>query len=127
MLEAIPLPTLVAVITSLGVPGLVLLMSYDNGRRMDRYMTEFQKQTNEILAIHQKQTNDILAQYCRDIATVTRYYENNVDLVKHYEKLSNDLTSVIHMNTQVMTHLVEKISNNHFCPLVRQKGPSNES
>ena len=116
MFETISVATLVSVVTSLGVPGLVLMMFYDYGRRMDRFMSEFQKQTN-----------DILTQYREDVATTTRYYEDNVELVKNYNKLSNELCNVIHMHTQVMTQLVEKISNNMYCPLVRKRGPSDES
>ena len=42
MFHEIPLPTLLAILTTLGVPGLVLLLSYDTGKRMDKHMLEFQ-------------------------------------------------------------------------------------
>lgn len=36
-------------------------------------------------------------------------YDNNVKLVNDYEKLASDLSTVIHLNTQAMTVLVERI------------------
>lgn len=40
---------------------------------------------------------------------VVRNYENNVILVQNYEKLANDLAGVIHLSTQAMTKLVDRI------------------
>ncbi|MCF6265243.1 MAG: hypothetical protein L3J57_01705 [Desulfuromusa sp.] len=60
---------------------------------------------------------------------VVDMYNSNVELVKSYErsvqrweKHSDDLSSIIHLNTQMMTRLVEQIKNNMFCPIVREKG-----
>lgn len=54
-------------------------------------------------------------------AAVSLMYENNVLLVKGYERLASDLANIIHLNTQTNTKLVEKINNNHYCPVVRGK------
>lgn len=58
-------------------------------------------------------------------------YSNNVDLVKigykreeRWEKHADDLSGIIHLNTQMCTKLIEKINNNMYCPAVREKGPS---
>lgn len=54
-------------------------------------------------------------------AAVAQMYENNVLLVTGYEKLASDLANIIHLNTLTNTKLVEKINNNHYCPVVRGK------
>lgn len=56
-------------------------------------------------------------------SAAVQMYENNVLLVKGYEKLASDLTSIIHLNIQAQTRLVEKIENNMYCPVIREKGP----
>ncbi len=101
LLEGIPVSVVVSIVYVLGLPGLVMIMWYVDHRRYDK----------------------ILSIYKQDMTQVTRFYENNVDLVKHYEKLASDLSSIIHLNTQVQTQLVEQIKHNMFCPIVREKGP----
>jgi hypothetical protein len=54
---------------------------------------------------------------------VTQYYNSNVELVERYEKLAGELSGIIHLNTQIQTRLVEKIDNNLFCPIIREKDP----
>lgn len=53
---------------------------------------------------------------------VVLMYESNVLLVKGYEKLSADLTSIIHINTQAMTKLVDRIDGRQYCPFKDIKG-----
>lgn len=53
--------------------------------------------------------------------SVVRMYENNAELVKGYEGLAGELTSIIHLNTQVQTHLADAVKNNQFCPTVRKE------
>jgi len=53
---------------------------------------------------------------------VAGFYEKNVYLVENYAKLTNDLADIIHLNTQMMTKLVEKIENNLFRPIVKEGG-----
>ncbi len=101
LLEGIPVSLVVSIVYVLGLPGLVMILWYVDHRRYDK----------------------ILSVYKSDMTQVTRFYKNNVDLVKHYENLANDLASIIHLNTQVQTQLVEKIKHNMFCPMVREKGP----
>lgn len=40
---------------------------------------------------------------------VVRNYDDNVLLVKDYLKLANELMTVIHLNTEAMTRLVDRI------------------
>lgn len=52
---------------------------------------------------------------------VVQMYEDNVLLVKNYDKTADGLETVIHLSTKAITQLVEKINNNHFCPIVRER------
>lgn len=53
--------------------------------------------------------------------TVVRMYEDNVVLVRNYEKTADGLQTVIHLSTKAMTMMMEKINNNHYCPIVRER------
>jgi hypothetical protein len=57
---------------------------------------------------------------------VLRMYQDNVELVKRYEKTADGLQSVIHLSTKAITQMLEKINNNHFCPVVRQRSKVDE-
>jgi hypothetical protein len=63
----------------------------------------------------------IISQQERRFEIVVKNYENNVVLVESYQKLANELAGIIHMSTQVLTKLVEKIDNNLYCPMVKEK------
>lgn len=108
MLAGLSLTEIIAIFNVFGYPGLILIFWWVDGRRA---------------ALHQAQTEKILKRYKDDVDMVTRYYNANVELVEHYEKLSGQLSDIIHLNTQVQTRLVEKIDNNLFCPVIREKGP----
>lgn len=54
-------------------------------------------------------------------AEVVEMYKNNVLLVESYQRLSNELAGIIHMSTQVMTRLVDKIDNNMYCPIAKER------
>lgn len=122
-LEGLSMPLIVGIVSTMGAPGLVLILWYVDHRKMDRIISGHQVETQKTFAAHQKETNAILAAYKEDMNAMSRMYENNVDLVRHYETLAGDLSGVIHLNTQVQTQLVEHIKHNMFCPIVREKGP----
>lgn len=48
-----------------------------------------------------------------------RKYENNVQLVKDYQSIASDLKSIVLLNTQTITVLIEDIRTNQYCPYVR--------
>jgi len=52
---------------------------------------------------------------------VVSMYENNVLLVKSSEKTADGLQTVIHLSTQAITRMIEKIDNNHYCPILRER------
>lgn len=113
LIGGLTLPAIVTIVTVLGPMGLVLIMWYVDHRRYERDRTE-----------HKADMVSVLERYDKDMRTVTRFYEDNVVLVKGYAALAGDLSTIIHLNTQVQTQLAEKISNNMFCPAVRAKGPT---
>ena len=100
-LEGIPFGMTTVAIGTLGIPGLVLIMFF----------------------IHIQHTNKIMDGYRKDVAAVAQFYKDNIVLVRDYARLSADLAGIIHLNTQIMTRLVEKVEHNMFCPVVREKGP----
>lgn len=130
LLGTVPLPMAISIVTSGGLTGVVILlwwvgMQRDNARFDAQVESEakHREMVTQILAQHKEAVDEILTQYKADVSRVTGYYERNVELVERYEKLSDDLSDIIHLNTQVMTRLVESINNNMFCPAVRNAGP----
>ncbi len=117
------LPQIIAIVNVLGLPGLIVIFWYVDGRRMAHY----QKQTEEILKQYKTDTDKILLQYKDDVGQVTRYYQSNVELVERYEKTAGAMSDIIVNNTLVYSKLVEKIDNNLFCPVIREKGPKRGS
>ena len=49
-------------------------------------------------------------------------YDSNIILVQNYEKLAADLSTIIHLNTQAMTRLVDRIDFSHLRVSVSPKG-----
>lgn len=95
-----------------GLPGIIILIWWVDQRRMQQLQSD-----------HKEQVSLILAQYKEDVQKISDYYNKNVELVERYEKLSDDLSDIIHLNTQVQTQLVESVKNNMFCPVIRENGP----
>ena len=130
LLGTVPLPLAISIVTSGGLIGVVILlwwvgMQRDNSR-FDAQVKSEQEHRELVAGMqaqHKEDVAEILKQYKADVGRVTGYYERNVELVERYEKLSDDLSDIIHLNTQVMTRLVESINNNMFCPVVREAGP----
>ncbi len=99
MLEGMSIATLTPIIAYLGLPGLIFIVWYVDQKRLDK----------------------VMARNKTDMAKVIRMYEDNILLVKGYERLASELTSIIHLNTQVQTNLVSSIKNNHWCPIARER------
>ncbi len=115
----ITMPQLLAVINLLGLPGIIVLIWWVDSRRL----AAAEKRTERIIAKNQADTLKILRKHEDELRLVTQYYNNNVELVERYDKLAGELADIIHLNTQVYTRLIEKIDNNLFCPVIRDKGP----
>jgi len=130
------------ILICMGGPSLVMGFMYSDHRRYERERLEAARnegirQTQaaedraraearhqEELTKSEKWFREIIAQQDRRFEVVVRNYESNVLLVENYQKLANELAGIIHLSTQVMTKLVEKIENNLFCPIVKKGGSS---
>lgn len=58
---------------------------------------------------------------------MAQFYKDNIILVQNYEKTADGLQTVIHLSTSTLTRLVEKVNNNHFCPIVRERSNADGS
>ncbi len=117
-METISSPLVQWVVNLLGLPGVIFIIWFFDYKRDQR------KDESRDRAV-----NATLTQYKEDVSAIKNLYENNVELVKTYEKtyvrlenLYSETLSVISLNTQAQTKLVEKIEKNMFCPAVREKG-----
>jgi len=124
MMETISLPLATIIIQILGLPGLVFIIWHFDNKR-DQRKEEIRKTE---IGEREKAVARVLSQYREDVAEIKKLYEDNVRLVEDYsltckrlEGLYGETLSVISLNTQTQTHLVESIKNNQFCPLVREK------
>lgn len=105
-------PQLILIIQSFGLPGLVIVLLWVGHEKQ-----------NKIHEDYKLMIASILKEYKEDVNSLAQFYENNIDLVKRYEKLADELSGIIHLNTQVQTQLADSIKNNMFCPEVRKAGP----
>lgn len=112
LIEGFSISAVLLIASVYGLPGLVLVFWYVDHRKMDRMRAEDKEHLNTVLKAYED-----------DMHKMSRFYHSNVKLVENYEKLADDLSEIIHLNTQVQTQLVEQIKNNMFCPMVREKGP----
>jgi hypothetical protein len=126
------------IVICMGAPSLVMGFMYADHRRYERErlaaakidgdkQAELIRDRAKTEADHKADIARIDAQFMAIITqqekrfeVVVKNYENNVILVESHQKLSNELATIIHMNTQVMTKLVEKIDNNHYCPMAKE-------
>jgi uncharacterized membrane protein len=124
-MTAIPFtpPQIVLLAQILGLPAVIVIMWWVDQKRLDRQQVKHEQAVAERREEHEKEVAEILARYEKDVNKVSTFYERNVELVERYAKLSDDLSGIIHLNTQVQTKLVEQIKTNMFCPAIREKGP----
>jgi len=102
----------------LGLPGLIFVIWHFDNKRLEKKEE-----------LRRAEVEAVLKQYREDVAAIRRMYESNVRLVEDYETMNhrleavyNETMSVISLNTQTLTRLVETVRGNMFCPLVREKG-----
>ena len=123
-MDAISLGLVTVVIQLLGLPGLVFIIwHFDNKRdqRKEELRLKEMAERKEALAA-------TLNQYRADVAGIKQLYKNNAHLVEDYsatckrlEKLYSETMSVMSLNTQTLTNLVNTTKNNQFCPIVRKE------
>lgn len=99
---------------------VIVVISRGQDRRASAHDLRTVELVNEIKGVFTEALNEQKERF----DAMAQMYQDNVLLVKGYEKLACDLANIIHLNTQTNTKLVEKINNNHYCPVVRQKSGS---
>lgn len=123
--------TIAAVLSGLGVPGLValalaapamvlvtvLVLDHIRSTRMAAMQQEFRTDTTRILDAYRNNTSKILEAYrvdtqsvCKELgkehAEAVRFYNDNVELVKDYERMADALQTLVVNNTRAVERLI---------------------
>lgn len=123
--------TIAAVLSGLGVPGLValalaapamvlvtvLVLDHIRSTRMAVMQQEFRTDTTRILDAYRNNTSKILEAYrvdtqsvCKELgkehAEAVRFYNDNVELVKDYERMADALQTLVVNNTRAVERLI---------------------
>jgi len=96
-MDGFGLSHILPIISSFGLPGLVLIMWYFSEKSHER----------------------TLAQYRDDMLEQRQMYKDNVELVKSYQKIDESYQDVIIMNANASTKLSADIRSNQYCPMIR--------
>lgn len=146
MLEKAPevigaLGTLAAFFEKMGIPGLLMLImigpamiiialvaldymrqrhaqqdTEERRKEAEAYRAQLQKMQSQHQSDMQRFMLDMNAKH----AEVTQFYKDNVELVKTTQRLATDMRDIITNNTRAMEHLASAVSNNFYCPMVRE-------
>ena len=105
--------TLLELTKGLGPVGLVVFFGWINMRWVDKRLSE-----------ERARQDALMTQYRADVAHVSEFYKSNVVLVEQTQsltrqalKMGEDLTEIVHLNTQVQTRLADRIEHNMTCPV----------
>lgn len=123
--------TIAAVLSGLGVPGLValalaapalvlvtvLVLDHIRNTRMAMMQQEFRTDTTRILDAYRNNTSKILEAYrvdtqsvCKELgkehAEAVSFYNDNVALVKDYERMADALQTLVVNNTRAVERLI---------------------
>jgi len=109
------------------IAGMWFFFFKDRQKRQTRHLID----VTAILQQYKENLSQTLSQYKDEVSQIRHLYENNVRLVEDYSRMYNrqellfkETLDIISLNTQCQTRLVEKITNNMFCPMIREKGPT---
>lgn len=108
-----------------GPLGLMIGWGYVNMRWVDRRDERFQARLNEVLTQNQQSLERVLGEFRQAAVNFESKYDANVVLVKETQNLTGrvirmaeESSSVVVLNTQILTKLAERIEHNLFCPIV---------
>jgi len=138
--------TIAGVLQQLGVPGLValvlaapaavlitvLVLNHLQDRKTAAMLEVYRQDMAKVaetaraeaatqLEIYRADTQAIVRELGRDHQETAQYYKDNVELVKSYERMAKDLSDLVSSNVRLLERLAGQISNNMFCPLVRER------
>jgi len=89
--------------------------------RVNKSMSIQNDRVNEAMMSFRDQVTGLVGGQEKRFEAVVRMYENNVKVVEDYHGLAQDLTGIITLSTRTLEGLVQKIDNNQFCPMVKEK------
>lgn len=104
---------------ALGVPGillflasipamavaLVFILDYRHGKRIERVLAAYRKDTQEGLRTVSEKHEAILREMSEKHEETAEFYRKNVTLVKNYERMNDTLQTLVVNNTRAMEHL----------------------
>ena len=123
-----------AVLTSLGVPGLLTLVlsgpalviiamlffEHLRTRRVDEIIHAHREETTRILAAYREDSLKMIKELGENQGVTDQYYRNNVELVRNYERLAGDLSEVITNCIGALQRMAVLTENNMQCPVARE-------
>ncbi|MCL4500446.1 MAG: hypothetical protein M1438_01155 [Deltaproteobacteria bacterium] len=100
----------------LGIPGILFVVWYFDGKARDRDAKEREKDGQKyredmmaMITAYREDTKNILAAYQGDMLAMRQMYENNVLLVKNYQTLCGDLKDIVILNSKGFQALDDSI------------------
>ena len=114
---------------ALGVPGillflasipamavaLVFILDYRHGKRIERVLAAYRKDTQEGLRTVSEKHEAILREVIEKHEETAEFYRKNVTLVKNYERMNDTLQTLVVNNTRAMEHLSTIIEARNRC------------
>lgn len=121
-LEALvqPVQAIAAVLTQLGVPGLlglalagpaliILAMLYFEhlrATRQEQAQAAYREAVEKVLETYRSDTMNMLREVAKEHSEAVRFYNDNVELVQDYERMAEALQTIIVNNTRALERLV---------------------
>ena len=121
-LEALvqPVQAIAAVLTQLGVPGLlglalagpaliILAMLYFEhlrATRQEQAQAAYRDAVEKVLETYRSDTLNMLREVAKEHSEAVRFYNDNVELVQDYERMAEALQTIIVNNTRALERLV---------------------
>lgn len=121
-LEALvqPVQAIAAVLTQLGVPGLlglalagpaliILAMLYFEhlrATRQEQAQAAYRDAVEKVLETYRSDTMNMLREVAKEHSEAVRFYNDNVELAQDYERMAEALQTIIVNNTRALERLV---------------------
>lgn len=93
----------------LGLPGLLFVVWYFDGKARDRDAKKYEKTITDMILAYREDTQKILNSYREDTQTMRVMYESNVVLVKSYQVLCGDLKDIVILNSMGFQKLADDL------------------
>lgn len=113
-----PVQAIAAVLTQLGVPGLlalagpaliILAMLYFEhlrAARQEQAQAAYRDAVEKVLETYRSDALNMLREVAKEHAEAVRFYNDNVELVQDYERMAEALQTIIVNNTRALERLV---------------------